>query len=140
MAAEPERRPTTGDLIEHLGGARPAVGWLRTETNAAKGPDDTASMTAHQPEWVGRGTERPQSYGPSRDGRGGPRPPESVGRRASGRPPRSRRSRRRIGAIVVAAVVVIGLAVGLGVTQFGGHHTAAAASGQAGSGSIPRTA
>ena len=65
MAAEPERRPTTGDLIEHLGGARPAVGWLRTETIAAIGPDDTASMTAQQPQ-VGRpsGAERPVRVGP----------------------------------------------------------------------------
>src|ERR1700735_1964992 len=45
LAAEPERRATTGDLIGHLGGARPAVGWLRTETVAAQGPQDTAPMT-----------------------------------------------------------------------------------------------
>ena len=50
MAPEPDRRPTTSDLIQHLGGARPAVGWLRTETIAAIGPDDTASMTAQQPQ------------------------------------------------------------------------------------------
>jgi serine/threonine protein kinase len=152
MAAEPDRRPTTGDLIEHLGGARPAVGWLRTETIAAIGPDDTASMTAQQPQ-VGRPWEpsdpsgsgrtwesgRPSGSGrtwesgrPSGSGRtwesGGPSGPG----RASGPPPgsgpapRSRRSRRRIAAIVAAAVVVIGLAVGLGVTQLGGHHAAAA--------------
>jgi protein kinase-like protein len=107
MAADPERRPTTSDLIEHLGGARPAVGWLRTETAAAQGPHDTAPMTAHQPQ-ASRGWE---SAGPT---------PES------GRPTRARRSRRRIGAIVVAAVVVVGLAVGIGVSQLGGHHTAVA--------------
>jgi protein kinase-like protein len=112
MAAEPARRPTTSDLIEHLGGARPAVGWLRTETIAAVGPDDTAPMTAHQPE-SGRAWE---PGGPPRSGR----PPES------GRPPRARRSRLRLGAIAVAAVVVVGLAVGLGVSRLGGHHTAAA--------------
>jgi hypothetical protein len=114
MAAEPERRPTTSDLIEHLGGARPAVGWLRTETIAAVGPDDTAPMTAHQPE-SGRAWEP-----------GGP--PQSGRSPESGRPPRARRSRLRIGAIAVAAVVVVGLAVGFGVSQLGGHHTAAAAS------------
>src|SRR5580693_3847629 len=114
MAADPGRRPTTSDLVEHLGGTRPAVGWLRTETIAAVGPDDTAPMTAHQPE-SGRPPEssRPPEPGP---------PPQS------GRPPRARRSRRRLGAIAVAAVVVVGLAVGFGVSQLGGHHTAAAAS------------
>jgi serine/threonine protein kinase len=114
MAADPQRRPTTTDLVEHLGGTRPAVGWLRTETIAAVGPDDTASMTAHQPEtgWP------PESS----------RPPEPGPPPRSGRPPRARRSRRRLGAIAVAAVVVVGLAVGLGVSQLGGHHTAAAAS------------
>ena len=50
MAAEPEQRPTTRDLVEHLGGTRPSVGWLRTETAAAQGPHDTAPMTAHLPE------------------------------------------------------------------------------------------
>ena len=137
MAAEPERRPTTGDLIEHLGGARPAVGWLRTETIAAVGPDDTASMTAQQPQ-LGRPWE---PGGPSGSGRpwepGGPS--ESGRPSGSGPPPRSRRSRLRIGAIVVAAVVVVGLAVGLGVSQFGGHH-APPPPGRAGSGSIPPTA
>jgi hypothetical protein len=114
MAAEPARRPTTSDLIEHLGGARPAVGWLRTETMAAVGPDDTAPMTAHQPE-SGRAWEP-----------GGP--PQSGRSPESGRPPRARRSRLRLGAIAVAAVVVVGLAVGFGVSRLGGHHTAAAAS------------
>jgi hypothetical protein len=108
MAADPQRRPTTRDLVEHLGGTRPAVGWLRPETIAAVGPDDTAPMTAHQPE--------------------SGRPPESGLPPQSGRPPRARRSRLRLGAIVVAAVVVVGLAVGFGVSQLGGHHTAAAAS------------
>ena len=50
-------------------------------------------------------------------------PPESV------RPPRARRSALRIGAIVAAAVVVIGLAAGFGVSHFAGHHTAASWSG-----------
>ena len=114
MAADPQRRPTTSDLVEHLGGTRPAVGWLRTETITAVGPDDTAPMTAHQPEtgWP------PESGRPPGSGR----PPQS------GRPPRARRSRLRLGAIAVAAVVVVGLAVGLGVSQLGGHHTDAAAS------------
>ncbi len=124
MAADPQRRPTTSDLIEHLGGARPAVGWLRTETIAAVGPDDTASMTAQQPQ-VGRPWE---PSGPSGSGRAWEPSGPSWSGRASGPPPRSRRSRRRIGAIVAAAVVVVGLAVGLGVSQFGGHHSAAAAS------------
>jgi serine/threonine protein kinase len=128
MAAEPERRPTTTDLIEHLGGARPAVGWLRTETIAAVGPDETASMTAQQPQ-LGRPWE---PGGPSGSGRTWePSGPSGSGRApglppGSGPPPRSRRSRRRLGAIVVAAVVVVGLAVGLGVSQFGGHHATAA--------------
>jgi Protein kinase domain len=119
MAADPERRPTTGDLIGHLGGARPAVGWLRTETVAAQGPQDTAPMTAHQPTPAesGRGW-----------GSGGPTPPASGRSPDSGRPPRARRSRLRIGLIAVAAVVVVGLAVGLGVSQLGGgsQHPAAA--------------
>ena len=41
MAADPERRPTTSDLIEHLGGARPAVGWLRDGDDPRRG----AAMT-----------------------------------------------------------------------------------------------
>ena len=134
MAAEPERRPTTSDLIEHLGGARPAVGWLRTETIAAVGPHDTAPMTAHQPELGRPELGRPESGRPSDSGRpwepGGPsdsgRPPQSGWSPEPGRPPRARRSRLRIGAIAAAAVVLVGLAVGLGVSQFGGHHAAAA--------------
>src|SRR3984885_7287702 len=108
MAADPGRRPTTSDLVEHLGGTRTAVGWLRTETIAAVGPDDTAPMTAHQPE-SGRPSKSgwPQQAGrPSEPGL----PPES------GRPPRARRSRLRLAVIAVAAVVVVGLAVGLGVS------------------------
>jgi serine/threonine protein kinase len=112
MAPDPAQRPTTSDLVEHLGGTRPAVGWLRTETIAAEEPHDTAPMTAHQPElgWP------PQSGRPPESGL----PPESA------RPPRARRSRLRLSAIAVAAVVLVGLAVGFGVSQFGGHHTAAA--------------
>ena len=94
MAAEPERRPTTSDLIEHLGGARPAVGWLRTETIAAVGPDDTASMTAQQPQLAGRGSRAARPGRAARHGSGRPS--------GSGPPPRSRRSRLRIGAIAVA--------------------------------------
>ena len=112
MAADPERRPTTSDLIEHLGGARPAVGWLRTETIPALGPHDTAPMTAHPPQ-----PGRPWEPGGPTPASG--RPPES------GRPPRARRSPLRVGAVAVAAVVVAGLAVGFGVSHFGGHHTAA---------------
>jgi serine/threonine protein kinase len=118
MAADPQRRPTTSDLVEHLGGTRPAVGWLRTETIAAVAPNDTAPMTAHQPQsgWPPLSGRPPESGGPPESGL----PPESA------RPPRARRSRLRLGAIAVAAVVVVGLAVGLGVSQLGGHHTAAA--------------
>jgi serine/threonine protein kinase len=134
MAAEPERRPTTRDLVEHLGGTRPSVGWLRTETTAAQGPHDTAPMTAQLPE-SGRPSEPGRLSEPGRppgstwppESRTGPsepgRPPES------GRPPRTRWSARRIGVIAVAAVVVVGLAIGLGVSQFGGHQTAASSSG-----------
>jgi eukaryotic-like serine/threonine-protein kinase len=135
MAPEPERRPTTRDLVEHLGGTRPSVGWLRTETTAAQGPQDTAPMTAHPPPestWPPESSRPPESGRPSGsswppESRTGPpepgRPPES------GRPPRARWSGRRIGAIAVAAVVVVGLAIGLGVSQFGGHQTAASWSG-----------
>jgi hypothetical protein len=128
MAAQPERRPTTSDLVAHLGGTRPAVGWLRTETVAAVGPHDTASMLVTPPssrnssERARQAQTHPLPSGPTQSGR----PPEP------GPPPRARRSRLRIGAIVVAAVVVVGLAVGLGVSQFGGHPTAAAASWSAG--------
>ena len=140
MAAEPERRPTTRDLVEHLGGTRPSVGWLRTETTAAQGPHDTAPMTAHLPE-SGRPsgpTWPPERTGPSESGRppGSSWPPQArtgpsePGRPPeSGRPPRARWSARRIGAIAVAAVVVVGLAIGLGVSQLGGHQTAASQSG-----------
>ena len=130
MAADPERRPTTSDLVEHLGGTRPAVGWLRTETIAAHGPHDTAPMTAHQPESgsaaaVGSTGRR---VGPD----AGPSGRRAGRRRACRRSQAGRLvlrwSRRRIGAIAVAAVVVVGLAVGLGVSQFGGHHAATAAS------------
>jgi hypothetical protein len=123
MAAEPERRPTTRDLVEHLGGTRPSVGWLRTETTAAQGPHDTASMTAHA---------TPQSTWPPEPGRppGSTWPPQArTGPPGPGRPPRRRWSGRRIGAIAVAAVVVVGLAIGLGVSQFGGHQTPASWSG-----------
>jgi serine/threonine protein kinase len=119
MAPEPERRPTTSDLVQHLGGTRPAVGWLRTEAIPAGGPHDTAPMTSHPPPestWPPESGPSPESGRPQESGR----PPQS------GRPPRARWSARRIGAIAVAAVVVVGLAVGLGVSQFGGHHTAAA--------------
>ena len=135
MAAEPERRPTTRDLVEHLGGTRPTVGWLKTETTAAPGPQDTAPMTAHLPE-SGRppgSTWPPESYtGPSESRTGPPgsgRPPVSGRPPASGRPPRARWSGRRIAAIAVAAVVVVGLAIGLGVSHFGGHQTPASWSG-----------
>jgi serine/threonine protein kinase len=138
MAAEPERRPTTRDLVEHLGGTRPSVGWLRTETTAAEGPHDTASMTAHQtPQstWPPESSHPPESGRPSGSGRpsepgrppGSTWPPQAAtGPPEPARPPRARRSRLRVGAIVVAAVVVVGLAVGFGVSQFGGHHTAPA--------------
>ena len=145
MAPEPDLRPTTSDLIQHLGGARPAVGWLRTETIAAIGPDDTASMTAQQPQlgqpWEsGRTSESGRTWESGRpSGSGGPSGsdrtwesggPSGSGRASgpppvSGRPPRSRRSRRRLAAIIAAAVVVIGVAAGLGVSQLGGHHAAA---------------
>jgi serine/threonine protein kinase len=123
MAAEPERRPTTGDLVAHLGGTRPAVGWLRTETIAAQDPHDTAPMTAQTPA-SGRTpvSSRPQSGWPPQSG-----PPQSGPPPQAGRPPRARRSRLRIGAIAVAAVVVVGLAVGFGVSHFAGQHTAATA-------------
>ena len=98
MAPEPERRPTTRDLVEHLGGTRPAVGWLRTETAAAEGPHDTAPMTAHLPE-SGRASESgrpsgstwpPQARtGPSESGRpsGSTWPPEArTGPPEPGRP------------------------------------------------------
>jgi serine/threonine protein kinase len=122
MAPDPDRRPTTSDLVEHLGGARPAVGWLRSQTSPADGPHDTAPMTAQQP---------PQSTWPPDPGRpSGPARPSEPGRPPeSGRPPRARWSGRRIGAIAVAAVVVVGLAIGLGVSQFGGHQKAASWSG-----------
>ena len=120
MAADPERRPTTSDLVEHLGGARPAVGWLRTETIAAVGPHDTAPMTAQQPHRAGRRAAGPPVRGrAARQGR--------AGRQSRAAPPRARRSRLRVGVIAVAAVVVVGLAVGFGVSHFGGHHTDAAA-------------
>ncbi len=134
MAAEPERRPTTRDLVEHLGGTRPSVGWLRTETTAAQAPHDTAPMTAHLPQvgrpsgptWPpsARGTELPARAWSGRRRRRveavGARPPASASPRWSA---------RRIGAIALAAVVVVGLAVGIGVSQLGGHHTAASQSG-----------
>ena len=152
MAPEPEQRPTTRDLVEHLGGTRPSVGWLRTETTAAQGPHDTAPMTAHLPQ-AGRPSEPgrppgstwpPERTGPSEPGRPsgsswppqartGPsepgRPPVPGRSPESGRLPRARWSARRIGVIVVAAVVVIGLAIGLGVSQLGGHQTPASWSG-----------
>ena len=78
MAAEPERRPTARDLVEHLGGTRPAVGWLRTETIAAEGPHATAPMTAHLPEcgrpWQPGSARR---YGPRAGGPAGARPAAS---------------------------------------------------------------
>jgi serine/threonine protein kinase len=126
MAPEPARRPTARDLVAHLGGDRPAVGWLRTETVAVGEPQPTASMIAH-PSESGRPLERsrpPQS-----------RPPQSGWPPEPGPPPRARRSRLRIGAIVVAALVVVGLAVGCGVSHLGGgghgggHATAAHWSG-----------
>jgi serine/threonine protein kinase len=123
MAAQPERRPTTSDLVAHLGGTRPAVGWLRTEAVPAVGPHDTASMMATPP----ASSRTPHWSPPS-----GSRPPGSGGPPEPGPPPRRRRSRLRVGAIVVAAVVVVGLAVGFGVSKFGGHPTAAAASWSAG--------
>ena len=127
MAPDPERRPTTSDLIEHLGGTRPTVGWLRTEAIPADGPHDTAPMTAQTPvssRPLGPESARPPESGPPP---GSGRPPGSGPPSGSGQPPRTRRSRLRLGAIVVAAVVVVGLAVGLGVSQLGGHHQAATA-------------
>ena len=98
MAADPERRPTTSDLVEHLGGTRPAVGWLRTETNAAVGPDDTAPMTAHQPEPAAVGPTWPPEPRPSSPaargvgpGRRGELGPAAAGR--AGRLARAGRSR-----------------------------------------------
>jgi serine/threonine protein kinase len=130
MAAEPERRPTTADLVAHLGGTRPAVGWLRTETIAAQDPHDTAPMTAQTPEF---GRPSGPSWTPASDRPSGPRwTPQSSRPPQAGPPPRPRRSRRRIAAIAVAAVVVVGLAVGLGVSQLGGHHTAATAASWSG--------
>ncbi len=92
MAAEPERRPTTRDLVEHLGGTRPSVGWLRTETTAAQGPHDTAPMTAHLPESgpaVGADLAAGAASGPSESGRpSGPSwPPQArTGPSEPGRP------------------------------------------------------
>jgi len=140
MAAEPERRPTTADLIEHLGGARPAVGWLRAEPTAAQDPSPTATMNAMpaittppRPAWDVPERGRPQSGGQQWSGQqwGGPEP----GGPQSGGPGPARRSRGRIAAIVAAVVVVIAVAVGLGVSQLGGHHsttTTAAATWSAG--------
>jgi serine/threonine protein kinase len=152
MAADPQQRPTTRDLVEHLGGTRPSVGWLRTETTAAQAPHDTAPMTAHLPEpgrpsgptWPPEPGRPSGSGGPSGSswpsGSGGPSgsswppgsrtgPPGSSQPPQSGRPRRSRWSGRRIGVIAVAAVVVVGLAIGLAVSQLGGHHTTASWSG-----------
>jgi hypothetical protein len=119
MAAEPERRPTTADLIEHLGGARPAVGWLRTPAMAAEGPR-TETIAAEMPgATTPMAARTPQSSWPPEPGR----PPQS------GPPPRARRFPLRVVVIAVAAVVVVGLAVGFGVSQLGGHHPAASWSG-----------
>ena len=153
MAADPSRRPTTADLSEHLGGARPAVGWLRTETITAGAPDDTASMTAQQPElgrtppsgqtpgsgWTPQSAWTPSSgrttpssgRTPPSSGRtppsSGRTPPSGSTRPAEpGRAPRPRRSRGRIAAIAAAVLVVVGVGVGVGVSQLSGHHATAA--------------
>jgi serine/threonine protein kinase len=110
MAAEPERRPTTRDLVEHLGGARPAVGWLRTET-VAETPQATASMIAPPLARSSSSGWTPQASTPPAAG-WAPGP--------GTQPPRAGRSRRRLALIAVAAVVVVGAAVGIGVSQLGG--------------------
>jgi serine/threonine protein kinase len=146
MAAEPERRPTTEDLIKHLGGTRPAVGWLRTETTAA-GPDDTASMTASTPSsgWTPNSVSTPNSGGTPSSGRTPSSgwtpnsartpnsgwtpdpglPPDRGGAPDSGRSSRVGRPTRWVALIAVLGVAVIGLFIAFIVSHFTSHNTAA---------------
>ena len=124
MATDPDRRPTTGDLVAHLGGARPAVGWLRTEPTpvqpARADPPRTDRAPTQTMEAVPPRATPPSTPRPSTPRLSTPRPSRDGG------PPRARRSGLRIGAIIAAAVIVVGLAVGFGVSHFAGHNAAAA--------------
>ena len=142
MTEDPGRRPTTSDLIEHLGGARPAVGWLRTETIAAQNPHDTASMTAELPT---SGPTPPSGRTPAsrrtppsgRTSQSGARTPQAVWGPDPGVPPepgagndlpsRDSKSTRWVALTALAAVVVVvGLAVAFTVNHFTSHSQAAA--------------
>ena len=128
MAAEPGRRPDASELLDYLGAAKPAVGWLRT-----------ASMTAVNPD-QGRPPHASTAAVGVLPGRMPPAPRSANGVPANGMPPAStppagaahwepateplpdarRRPRAlRLGVIAAVAAVLIGLGVAYGVGHFG---------------------